>query len=89
MALFLIKYGTDNSAEKIKLKNTNDDDVLIFIQNGVYWTINSEINNIKGKKFTLKSDFISRGYQESSSLTDLIDYSQFIDIIEENEKIIG
>lgn len=89
MALVLVKYGLDNPAEKIKLSNTKDEDTIVFIQNGIFWTRIDEINSIKGKKVAIKDDFICRGYDESEAKVKLIDYTSFIDIIEKEEKFIG
>ncbi|MDO7977069.1 sulfurtransferase complex subunit TusB [Oceanotoga teriensis] len=89
MALVLVKHGLDNPAAKILISNTKSDDSVVFIQNGAFWARDEKVNEIKGKKYVLKDDFLSRGYDESTSKVDLIDYSEFVDILEKEEKTIG
>jgi tRNA 2-thiouridine synthesizing protein B len=89
MALILVKYGIDNPAEKIKLKTSKDEDSIVLIQNGVFWALSDEINNVKGTLFAVKEDFIARGYDESECKVKLINYSEFVEVIEKEEKFIG
>ncbi len=87
MALILVKYGTDHPAEKLKIKSAKPDDKIILIQNGVYWAL-EEIES-PAKIYAIKDDFIARGYSESESKVPLISYSEFVSLLEAEEKFIG
>ncbi|AEH51030.1 sulfurtransferase complex subunit TusB [Pseudothermotoga thermarum] len=87
MALILVKYGTDHPAERLKIKVAKPDDKIVLIQNGVYWAL--EKIETPAKVYAIKDDFVSRGYSESDSTVSLISYSEFIDLLESEEKFIG
>lgn len=89
MALVLIKYGLDNSAEKIKLQTAKEEDNIVFIQDGIFWSFSKELKNTKGKINIIKEDYIARGYNEEDCKYNLLSYSEFVDLIEKEEKFIG
>ncbi len=87
MALILVKYGTDHPIEKLKIENARAEDKIVFIQNGVFWALKKV--DTKAKTFAIKDDFLARGYDEKDSQVPLIDYSQFIEIVESEPQFIG
>ncbi|HEY8540836.1 MAG TPA: sulfurtransferase complex subunit TusB [Pseudothermotoga sp.] len=89
MALILIKFGTNNPAEKIKLESASLDDDVVLIQNGIYWALNDMKQYTKAKVYAIKEDFLARGYEESNSKVPLINYAQLIELIEKHPKSIS
>ena len=89
MALVLVKYGSDNSAEKIKLQTAKNSDSIVLIQDGIFWALNDELKNFQGNINVIKEDFLARGYSEEECKFNLLDYSEFVDLIEKEEKFIG
>lgn len=89
MALILVKYGLDNSAEKIKIENSDKNDCIVLIQNGIYWNFSEKLNYIDCKTYVIKEDFLARGYDYKNCKYKLIDYAELVDIIEKEEKFIG
>ncbi len=86
--LILIKYGTENPAENWKLEMSAADDVIVLIQNGVFWAVTAEGKKaLAGKKvYALKADLEARGYAEQDCPVEAIDYSGLIELLEQNEK---
>ena len=89
MALVLVKYGLGNSAEKIKLQTAKEEDSIVLIQDGVFWSLNEELKNTKGRINVIKEDYLARGYKEEDCKYNLLSYSEFVDLIEKEEKFIG
>jgi tRNA 2-thiouridine synthesizing protein B len=89
MALVLVKYGLGNSAEKMKLQTAKEEDSIVLIQDGVFWSLNDELKDTKGNIKIIKEDYLARGYKEEDCKYTLINYSEFIDLIEKEEKFIG
>ncbi|ABQ47763.1 MULTISPECIES: DsrH/TusB family sulfur relay protein [Thermotoga] len=87
MALVLVKYGTDHPVEKLKIRSAKAEDKIVLIQNGVFWAL--EELETPAKVYTIKDDFLARGYSEEDSKVPLITYSEFIDLLESEEKFIG
>ena len=90
MALILIKHGTQNSTEKTKLECAREDDSIVLIQDGVFWAITDEIKDLKANVYVLQDDFHARGYQvETANINvSMINYSELVDIIAQEEKTI-
>ncbi|ABV33873.1 MULTISPECIES: DsrH/TusB family sulfur relay protein [Pseudothermotoga] len=87
MALILVKYGVDHPVEKLKIENAKAGDKIVLIQNGVFWALKKY--ETKAKIFAIKDDFLSRGYKEEDSQVPLIDYPQFIELVESEPQFIG
>ncbi|WP_041075691.1 sulfurtransferase complex subunit TusB [Thermotoga caldifontis] len=87
MALILVKYGTDHSVEQLKIKSAKAEDKIVLIQNGVYWALKDL--ETPAKVYAIKDDFLARGYSEEDAKVNLISYSEFIDLLESEEKFIG
>lgn len=87
MALILVKYGTDHPVEQLKIKSAKAEDKIVLIQNGVYWAL-KDIET-PAKVYAIKDDFLARGYSEEDAKVSLISYSEFIDLLESEEKFIG
>ncbi len=87
MALILVKYGTDHSVEQLKIKSAKAEDKIVLIQNGVYWALKDV--ETPAKVYAIKDDFLARGYSEEDAKVNLISYSEFIDLLESEEKFIG
>lgn len=89
MALILVKYGVHHPIEKTKLECANEHDHVVLVQDGVFWAVTDEIQEVKGNICALREDFCARGYQEGSAHVSLIGYPELVDIIEKEEKMIG
>ncbi|MBC7123719.1 MAG: sulfurtransferase complex subunit TusB [Pseudothermotoga sp.] len=87
MALILVKYGTDHPVEQLKIKSAKAEDKIVLIQNGVYWALKNV--ETPAKVYAIKDDFLARGYSEEDAKVNLISYSEFIDLLESEEKFIG
>ncbi|HOJ87604.1 MAG TPA: sulfurtransferase complex subunit TusB [Pseudothermotoga sp.] len=89
MALILIKFGTNNPAERFKLANASSDDDVVLIQNGIYWALNDAKQYTAARVYAIKEDFLARGYDEPDSKVPLINYAQFVELIEKHPKTIS
>ena len=66
---------------------TAPQDGVLFIEDGVYNTVNTDTNNavlaiIKGEVSVLLPDLKARGYQQQDLISDvcLVDYDKFVDL---------
>jgi tRNA 2-thiouridine synthesizing protein B len=89
MALILVKYGVHHPIEKTKLECAQDADQVVLIQDGVFWALNDDITQVKGKVSAIKDDFLARGYPETASRVPLTSYAEFVEIVEQEPKTIG
>lgn len=89
MALILVKFGIDHPIEKLKIQSAKKEDAIVFIQDGVYWNFENLSELTEGKTYLIKEDFLARGYSEEDANANLIDYHEFIDLVEKDPKFIG
>jgi tRNA 2-thiouridine synthesizing protein B len=92
MALIIVKKSPANQLPEFLLKLALPQDKVIFIQDGVIFAIEKNLKDLvkEGVElFALKEDFIARGFEESESQIPLIDYEEWADLIERDEKIIS
>ena len=89
MALILVKFNNTHPIEKIKIQNAKRDDTVVLIQDGIYWGLEDGKKLTDSKIVAIKEDVLARGYDEKDLNVDLIDYHEFIDIIEKEDKFIG
>lgn len=90
--LMLVKYGCGNPADCHKFSVAQSGDVIVLIQDGVFWAINDEVQAYKEKGikiYAIESDLFARGYSKETSKVQLVSYDEFIELIENNEKILG
>lgn len=86
--LILIKYGTENPAEHWKLDMASADDVIVLIQNGIFWAITDEGRKaLDGKKvYVVQADLDARGYTAEDCPFETVDYAGFVELLEQNER---
>lgn len=85
----LLKYGPENPAEAWKLQAAKGDDQIVLIQNGVFWAV-SEKAALEGKNVAVvKADWLARGYAEEACPFQLVDYTQFVELLEANPKTMS
>ena len=89
MSTILIKYGTDHSVERLKLNSAKPEDSVVLIQNGIFWLLDERTASCAGKVYAMRDDILARGYSESDCPFQLIDYSQFVEIVEKDPQFIG
>jgi tRNA 2-thiouridine synthesizing protein B len=89
MALILVKFNNTHPIEKIKIQNAKKDDTVVLIQDGIYWGLEDAKKLTDSKIVAIKEDVLARGYDEKDFDVDLIDYHEFIDIVEKEKKFIG
>ena len=90
--VILIKYGPENAAEKLKILAADKGDTVVLIQDGIFWAIEEKTDiripeNVK--VVAIKDDYLARGYKEENAPIPLINYDQFIEIVEKDTKIIS
>lgn len=86
--LILIKYGNENPAEQWKLEMASADDVIVLIQNGIFWAVTQEGQKaLAGKKvYAIQADLDARGYNAADLPLEPVDYSGFIELLEQHER---
>ena len=92
--LIIVKYPPSREIERRKMALAKEKDVVFLIQDGVLFATDEEtIESLKSRGvevFALKEDFIARGYDESESFAELVNYSEAVDlIVEKGERVIG
>jgi len=89
--LTLVKYGFNNAAEMLKMEWLEKKDILVLIQNGVFWAVSPKIDELieEGVEvFAIEDDFLARGYKKEDTKVNLISYEDFVDLIEKSKKIV-
>tara|TARA_Y100000994_G_C15619287_1_gene412305 strand:+ start:665 stop:955 length:291 start_codon:yes stop_codon:yes gene_type:complete len=75
------------------LEVIDEKDGLLFLEDGVYFTLNGFNNSESGKAYNcyaLKEDLFARGIElNSSGDISVIDYPGFVDLCEHYEKIVN
>ncbi|MGC8814077.1 sulfurtransferase complex subunit TusB [Dictyoglomus sp.] len=92
MALIIIKKSPREEISKRIIELAVEGDTILFVQDGVLYAIDETTKEfIKSgvSVFALKEDLEARGYSESLSLFPCIDYEEWVELIEKNEKIIS
>ncbi len=90
--VILIKYGPENTAERLKILAAEKGDTVVLIQDGIFWAIEEKTDiripeNVK--VVAIKDDYLARGYKEEGATVPLISYEEFIEITEKDNKIIS
>lgn len=87
--LILAKYGPENPAERWKMEMAADQDQIVLIQNAIFWAV-SEKAALQGKKVAVvKADWEARGYDAADCPFDLVDYNQFVELLEAHPKTMS
>lgn len=90
--VFIIKYSSENPAERGKLNMAREGDEIILLQNGVFWAIDTAIDPYLEKGlsfFALEDDLLARGYRTDDSKVPTITYDGLIEIVERQEQSVG
>ncbi len=88
----IIKSAPDTTEAKRAVKLARDmAGSLLLIQNGVYFAQNDALEGFCGKAYVLIEDCQLRGLQDNELKKDIvkIDYDALVDLITENDKVIG
>lgn len=88
MALILVKHGPEHKEDQVKLECATEEDVVVLIQDGIYWVVQGEPVPTKGSVYVLKEDLVARGYGEHIAPR-CVDYGGLVDLIFQQENIIS
>ena len=92
MALIIVKKSKTSSISRRMLELAKDGDVVLLVQDGVFYAIDEATKNIVKdgvKVFALKEDLNARGYSDDMSLFPCINYDGWVKLIEDNERIVS
>ncbi len=86
--LILIKYATQNPAEKWKIEAATDQDDVVLIQDGVLWAITDEIDAYleKSNFHVIDVDLDARGYKKEDAKVPVINYDDMVSLIEKQQQ---
>ena len=89
MALILIKHGVHHPIEEIKIGCATKDDSVVLIQDGVFWAIAGEIQDLEAKVYALQDDLCARGYPPDTANVPLLGYPELVDLIAKEQESIS
>ena len=89
MALILVKHGVHHPIARLKLESANESDLVVLMQDGVFWAVTDELKEVKADVYVLQDDWCTRGYRTEATSLPLISYPDFVDIIVQEEKSIA
>ncbi|NNG66589.1 sulfurtransferase complex subunit TusB [Caldanaerobacter subterraneus] len=92
MALIIVKKSPSEKISEFLLNLALPQDKVLFVQDGVIFAACKNVKNLvkEGVElFALKEDFIARGFDEKDSEVTLVDYDGWVEVIEQEEKVIS
>ncbi|HBG92573.1 MAG: hypothetical protein A3J81_01440 [Nitrospirae bacterium RIFOXYB2_FULL_43_5] len=90
--LVIVKSGPDTAEGKRGVKLARDMAAdLVLIQNGAYFAQQERLGGYCGRAYVLADDIRLRGVKESEMEMNIriIDYANFVDLMSENDKVVG
>lgn len=92
MALIIVKKSGAHVIAHELLKLAMEGDTVAFIQDGALFAVDEKLRSYvtEGVKMVaLKEDYLARGFTPEESQIALVDYDEFAEIGEMNERIIS
>ncbi|HZL82439.1 MAG TPA: sulfurtransferase complex subunit TusB [Candidatus Deferrimicrobium sp.] len=92
MALIVVKKSPENGISNRLLKVALPSDTILLVQDGVLFAMDKDLESkvTQGVKLVaLKEDFLARGFSEADSSIPLVDYNGWVELLEQNDKVIS
>lgn len=88
--LVIVKNGPDTADGRRAIKLARDmAGDLVLIQNAVYFAEKERVEGFCGTIYALEEDMKLRGITETEKGVKTLGWDEFIDLMTENEKVVG